>query len=475
METGHTSKNTTIGRELNNVGIRWKFVDFGVISTILKLLFKNMSDRARGVITILTSTALSIADTASDIIVAISLFSAGHYQWGCIVAIADYIPSWQILLHNYFSDHWRHAANLKEKWMTVLFLIVSPFSMAIFHLRWLCKFESADESSFDYLHHNSRMTNLLSGSFESPLQIVLLLVLWGQAKLKSPLNEDAIITDSQGRTLYVGILPGVISLSLSALSILKGCLDVSEGKDWHEKFTAIVYGTCNFLFRLPSVALLIMYFNEWATIPLISVFFTVSVLIVRYDERETFSVTTSVLISCMTPFISSDQANVYERTDLNTSQSDNERNSRHRRKLSAKSSIITTLLLVLINLILYLLLKFDKTFKYNEDIILKRETTEKLLSTFLLPMAGLATLSNCLYGLTVSEKHKKVKSGFQLFGFICIITGAFTTSCFGIQTLYTNNDPCPIGKYSSIRELKKCLDLNITFEVALMKLLVSHL
>ena len=182
METGQTSKNTTIGRELNNVGIRWKFVDFGVISTILKLLFKNMSDRARGVITILTSTALSIADTASDIIVAISLFSAGHYQWGCIVAIADYIPSWQILLHNYFSDHWRHAASLKEKWMTVLFLILSPFSMAIFHLRWLCKFESADESSFNYLHHNSRMTNLLSGSFESPLQIVLLLVLWGASK-----------------------------------------------------------------------------------------------------------------------------------------------------------------------------------------------------------------------------------------------------------------------------------------------------
>ena len=237
----------------------------------------------------------------------------------------------------------------------------------------------------------------------------------------------------------MGILPGVISLLLSALSILKGCLEVSEGQDWPEKFNAIVYGTCNFLFRLPSIALFIMYFNEWAAIPLISVLFIILVLIVRYDERKTFSVTTSVLIAFMTPFISSDQANVYQRTDLNTSESDNERNCCHRRKLSAKLSTITTLLLSLIDLILYLLLKFDKSFKYNEDIILEKDTTEKLLLTFLLPMAGLAILSSCLYGLKVSEKKQKLISGFQLFGLVCLLIGAFTSAGFGILTTYRNN------------------------------------
>ena len=80
IETGQTLEKTIIACELNSVESRWKLVDFGVISTLLKLLFKNISDKARGVITILTSSALSVADTASDIIVAISLFSAGHFN-----------------------------------------------------------------------------------------------------------------------------------------------------------------------------------------------------------------------------------------------------------------------------------------------------------------------------------------------------------------------------------------------------------
>ena len=136
--------------------------------------------------------------------------------------------------------------------------------------------------------------------------------------------------------------------------------------------------------------------------------------------------------------------------------------SRHRRKLSAKLSMITTPMLVLIYSILYLLLKFDKSFKYNEDIILKKDTTEKLLLTFLLPMAGLAMLSNSVYGLTVSEKRKKWKSGSQMMGLVCILTGAFTVSCFGILALYSTPSVflChPLVRLSMIQQVTICCSI----------------
>ena len=84
-----TLENDGLNSESNVVESRWRSVDFGVTKTILKLLLINISDKVCGVVTILTSTALSIADTFSDIFVAFTLFTAGHYHWGSIVAVTD--------------------------------------------------------------------------------------------------------------------------------------------------------------------------------------------------------------------------------------------------------------------------------------------------------------------------------------------------------------------------------------------------
>ena len=449
----------------NGMKDRWKNIDFGVITTFLRLILKNVSEKTCGIVTILTSTALSIADTVSDIVVAFSLFSSSHYYWGCIVAIADYISPWQILFHNCFSNHWRNAASFREKIMTLLFLVMSPFSTALFNLRWLFKFETADQPCFDYLHHNARMTSLLSGSFESPLQIIFLLVLWGTAKLSSPLDDNTTIIDSRGRTLYVGILPGVISLMLSALSLIKGSLEVSEARTSYDKLNTVVYGTTNFFFRLPTIAFAILYFDEWVLIPVIVVLLANFVLVKRYDEknRKAFSVATSVVIACLTPFVSSDEANIYQRNDLKTSESENKAGIIHRKQLSAKLSMMTTPLLLLIDITLYLLLKFDKSFKYNENIILERATSEKLLSTFMFPMAGLSLVSNYLYGLKISEKRKKIKFALHFSGLIILLIGGVVISGFGTLTIYRNNA-------SSINSTKSSTDstpIDITSEIVL--------
>lgn len=262
---GDDLTNRNIDLKIDKDQNRWQMVNFGLIPTFLKLLLKNISEKACGTLTILITSAISIGDTVSDFVVFFTLLYYEHYSWALVVVTVDYLPSWDILAHNTTSPKWRKFKNKKEKLFSVIFLTLSPLSMPLFHLRWLINFETADPDTFDFLHHNARMSQLLSGSFESPVQIVILLILYGKNKLDQPFAgaSDCII-DSAGRALCLGILPGIISFLTSLLSIMKGSLEISEGKNWQDKLNILVYAFANFIFRLPSISLLVLFFDEWS-------------------------------------------------------------------------------------------------------------------------------------------------------------------------------------------------------------------
>ena len=205
----------------SNVSTRWENIDLGLIQTILKVVLVNISDKVNGIVSILTSALISIGDTASDLAVAITLFANGNTNWGWVVLLADFIPNWQLIFHNISSGTWRKMGKSRDHGITLLFLLFSPFSMALFHLRWLMKFETSNQEEFNFLHHNARMSNILSGSFESPLQILILLCAWSQGVLESPLADTTTLRDSLGNELYLGMLPGIMSLLLSSISIGK--------------------------------------------------------------------------------------------------------------------------------------------------------------------------------------------------------------------------------------------------------------
>ena len=280
--------------------------------------------------------------------------------------------------------------------------------MALFHLRWLLKFESADAEHFDYLHHNSRLSNLLTGSFESPMQVIVLIVLWVYGKLEVPWHNTTTITDSHGRQIDLGIIPGILSLVLSVLSIIKGFLELSEAKNWLEQLKVCLYGACNLFIRLPSLAMAIIYFGEWSVILLVVILIANFTVIVRYDriKRKTFSASTSVMVSVVTPFVSSDQTNMYQRTDNDESTTSNDEDKENRRRLSAKVSFVTTLLIFLSNLTLFLLLVYDHSFKYSSEIILSNKNAKTLLSVLLLPGCGITLFVNYIYG----QKNVKKQS-----------------------------------------------------------------
>ena len=423
----------------SNVSTRWENIDLGLIQTILKVVLVNISDKVNGIVSILTSTLISIGDTASDLAVAITLFSNGRTYWGWSVLLVDYIPNWQLIFHNISSTTWRKTGTYRDHGITLLFLLFSPFSMALFHLRWLMKFETSDKEEFNFLHHNARMSNILSGSFESPLQILILICAWSQGVLESPLADTTTLRDSLGNELYLGMLPGIMSLLLSSISIVKGCLEISEGKSWQEKIATIAYGVCNYAYRLPSYAFAIMYFREWALsmIPILYIAYIIQVM--RYDphQRKDFSLVTTLAIAPLTPFISSDQANIYQRKDMQQSLDDDEvMENKHRRMLGSKLAMTTTCVLLLSNAALLLVLHYKNDFKIDKSVseTLRKETTLLLLQYVLLPMAGITFLCNVLYRNARLERNATNMA--RLVETVALFLGCISLTAWGVQTVF---------------------------------------
>ena len=77
------------------------------------------------------------------------------------------------------------------------------------------------ENEFEVDRLNLKMSQLLSGSFESPIQVTLLLMCWGRNKLEVPWNDPTVILSDCGHRIYLGILPGIFSTMISTLVIIK--------------------------------------------------------------------------------------------------------------------------------------------------------------------------------------------------------------------------------------------------------------
>ena len=443
---------------------RWKTIEFGIVSSVLKLILVNICDKVCGIITILLSAFLSIADTVSDLVVAFSLIYSGHYYWGCIVIVVDYLPSWDLLIHNCTSEKWRTFKGTKENVMTMIFLLISPFATALFNLRWLDKFETADQDTFDFLHHNARMSQLLSGSFESPIQIILLFILYGENKLDSPLTPHSnCVTDRIGRQLCFGILPGVISFLSSILTILKGSLEISEGQNWEEKICILVYASSNFAFRLPSLALLVLFFDEWA-IGIVLTLIMINVLIIfrfNEDNRKEISIFSSAIIATVTPFVVSDQANLYQRINIDANDDISTDNTIFRKRLSSRLTLVTTIILVVCDMVLLFVLMFYESFIFRDDVIaIDKKSAINLIMTFLLPMGAINLIVTYFYGTSISRSenqygyyygynylyddissklHAMMKNISLIFALCSAMLVILTLSCLTVSSIYYDN------------------------------------
>ena len=62
-------------------------------------------------------------------------------------------------------------------------LIFAPIAFHLLQLIWVLNFNTKKKCVFNFLHQNTRLAELISGTVESPLQFVLMLVLNSKGKV----------------------------------------------------------------------------------------------------------------------------------------------------------------------------------------------------------------------------------------------------------------------------------------------------
>ena len=107
----------------------------------------------------------------------------------------------------------------------------------------------------------ARLTQIIHGSLESPLQVLTLMVSMGKGYIELPWEESAIITDKRGNQMRLGQI-GMMSLILSSISLLKASVEVMELKDTKDKINGAIFSLVNLCFRLPALALIVIYMEE---------------------------------------------------------------------------------------------------------------------------------------------------------------------------------------------------------------------
>ena len=282
--------------------------------------------------------------------------------------------------------------------------------------------------------------------------------------MELPWNAEACITDSRNRSIYVGAFPGIFSLIISCLSLLKGSLDIAEEETWQGKGMACIYATVNYTFRLTSMALAILYLDEWSLILFAFILITNLILILRFDptKRSSFSVVSSVMVASVSPFVASDQAHLFQQTKISAERCMEE--NKNRRKLASKTSMAVTIFCLVADIILFVLLKYNENFAYNPaiDAIMGKDDTEILLSLFLLPVGGLVVVAIFLYSpkrapektcdsshwenilYLVNKTSVVLKTQFQKLGLALVFLGFIALS--GNIMHQVNNNECKLIK-----------------------------
>ena len=421
---------------------RWDEIHLGLVQIMISKVLKGISSKASFILTMVVNILLSVFDTTSDLIVVYLLYNSEEYGYAVVTLLIDYVPGWQLAIHNGLSRKWRQRHSKTQTIAVIVYLIISPFSLPFIMIHWLLRFESAADGDY-----NAKLVQLLNGALESPAQITFLLVFWGKNKLIAPWNNNIEFFDVVGNKINLGASPGIFSLCISCLVIVKGVLDLAGKLKSSQSLMFVTFISSSAFFRITSFAFMIMFFNYWSFSLFIAIYVINFIIIFRYDNegRRGISVSTSSFTAIFTPFVA------YEETHwMDVPSADNNRESRirrhtkSRRNLTASLSLKTLPLILLADGILLLLLICNSEFRYNEDIELCKGMSIQIIWSILLPSGFAAMISSvCLYTddqipkveVEATNSIRKIKKLCKRLGMFLSFVMLTVSIGFGLSTV----------------------------------------
>ena len=268
-------------------------IHLGLLQTILTKFSRNVQKAV--MITIVIGIAICTSDTSSDLGLCIFYISQGLAGLAAAVILCDYFPGLIVFAHDYTSEDWEESS-IKEKVWTIFALTLQPFSLFITNLTWSldvgCKRK----------HKLARLSTILHGCTEAPLQFIMQLCAFSWAILPLPWTTSTNIVDSNGNKLHLGQIT-IAAFALSCLGIIKGSGESFEARTTEEQMLSMNWALVNMIFRLISTTFIVIILNIFC-IPLfvVQLFANYLVLLKNDKLREKWASTvSSIAVSLFIP------------------------------------------------------------------------------------------------------------------------------------------------------------------------------
>jgi hypothetical protein len=378
---------------------RWGKIHLGLFHTIVAKLFEaGTEDKERIILAMIINIIVSFCDPCSDIYVAKTLYDKELYYSCVAILIIDCLPGWLVLLFNINSKRWADFKVLEKIALIIILTLFAPISTPLLLSWWLWEFNCDSTRKFKFIHYNARMSELFSVVLEAPLQILVLVLLYCKGQMVLPWDADSIIKDAYDNSLNFGAIPGIISLFMSIMTVVKGSISVYEANNMKENFVISVFALCTTLFRTLSFTLLIMYTNVFSVAPFLVVVISTFAIILgfRKQEKTEFSLPNTILMSIFMPIaVSKNPAKSQWKIGKKETMEQTARNEKlkSRSNLTSRISYVTTFILLLANVSLALVLKYVPSYHTDECLIITKDNALMIIVCFLLPIGTASFIS----------------------------------------------------------------------------------
>ena len=209
-----------------------------MLQSLLHFLTKNIKGSLY--LTIIINAIMNSSDTSSDLAMCHWLLARDLESVALTLLCVDFLPGLLTTLHHITSSTWR-TLTTTQKIGSVLLLILQPFNVMMTSIAWM--FDIRNE----YRHYLCRLTSLIHGHLESPLQMAYFVLMWSKGYLRTPWEDTSMFVDQNGNAWSMGNVLGTLSLTLTIVGMIKGCLDSFESTDL--KFQFLAFSSINMTFR----------------------------------------------------------------------------------------------------------------------------------------------------------------------------------------------------------------------------------
>ena len=363
---------------------KYERLHLGLLQTLIFWISKSAK---RAVITtIAINIILCSSDTTSDVSLCLFYFGRGLFYLAVATLLCDYVPGLIVFLHHLTSDDWKKSSR-KMKLMSICALTLHPFSLLVTNLLWALDLQSQPK------HKLARLSTILHGCTEAPMQFVLMLCAFSWAILPLPWVQTTTIVDSNDNVLSLGKIT-VVVFALTCIGIVKGSGAAFEAHDIEEELIAMNWAMLHLCFRLVSAVFVIIVLGIFS-IPIFVVQPIANYLVLLKNDKitkEWASIISSSAVSIFVPTWISKSPHEYQirikRNKEETKQFNEcqRKESFDRKKVSFRLAMTLNPIIVICDTAAFLTIKFTG---FVQATIWTNKQLEDVFLYLILPMFAL--------------------------------------------------------------------------------------